>query len=238
MKKTSGIFFILGLALILPATAKAQYYDYAPITPGVEVNLDILGELPDNDDLKPQAAEPVTETPLAAPAQPRVLKPALPQKKPAITPPPVEPEMEPVQETAIPQTKPPRRILKDEEAPETLEEEPRKADRAPSIVPSLEELTLNFDGNICDVDGTGAEKLDNIIAQMKQMPDLRLQVRAYATGEDGTNSSARRISLSRALAVRAYLMDNGIKPIRVDVRALGTETDKTPLDRVDLVFVR
>jgi len=33
-------------------------------------------------------------------------------------------------------------------------------------------------------------------------------------------------------------MDKGIKAVRLDVRALGSETDQTPIDRVDLVFVR
>jgi outer membrane protein OmpA-like peptidoglycan-associated protein len=66
----------------------------------------------------------------------------------------------------------------------------------------------------------------------------RLQVRGYAAGEDGSKSSARRIALSRALSVRSYLMDKGVKAKRVDVRAMGSETDRNPLDRVDLIFQR
>ena len=108
----------------------------------------------------------------------------------------------------------------------------------PPAVPSFADLSLDFTGNSSDLTPDARQRLDNIVAQMQEAVDNRLQVRAYASGEDGTKSSARRISLSRALAVRSYLMDKGIKPTRVDVRAMGTETDRSPLDRVDLVFAR
>lgn len=107
-----------------------------------------------------------------------------------------------------------------------------------ATVPAASDLSLEFTGNGSDLSPQAEAKLKNIVKQMQQMGENRLQVRAYATGEDGSKSSARRISLSRALAVRSYLMDAGIKPTRVDVRALGTETDRSPLDRVDLIFTR
>lgn len=107
-----------------------------------------------------------------------------------------------------------------------------------ATVPAASDLSLEFTGNGSDLSSQAEAQLKNIVKQMQQMGENRLQVRAYATGEDGSKSSARRISLSRALAVRSYLMDAGIKPTRVDVRALGTETDRSPLDRVDLIFAR
>jgi outer membrane protein OmpA-like peptidoglycan-associated protein len=105
-------------------------------------------------------------------------------------------------------------------------------------VPTIADLSLGFSGNSSDLTAETQKKLDAVIHQMNEMTDGRLQVRGYATGEDGSTSSARRIALSRALSVRSYLMDKGIKPTRVDVRALGTETERSPLDRVDLIFVR
>ena len=106
------------------------------------------------------------------------------------------------------------------------------------VVPTMSDLTLTFTGNSSDLSPETQKKLDGVIHQMSEMTDGRLQVRGYAAGEDGSKSSARRIALSRALSVRSYLMDKGIKPTRVDVRALGTETDRSPIDRVDLLFVR
>jgi len=47
--------------------------------------------------------------------------------------------------------------------------------------------------------------------------------------------SPRRLSLSRALAVRAFLIDQGVRSTRLDVRALGDKTGDGPADRVDIV---
>ncbi|MCC7038315.1 MAG: OmpA family protein [Alphaproteobacteria bacterium] len=112
------------------------------------------------------------------------------------------------------------------------------ADAAMPVVPVIDDLTLNFPGNSSDLTGESQKKLDAVIQQMNGMIEGRLQVRGYAAGEDGSQSSARRIALSRALAVRSYMMDKGIKPTRVDVKAAGSETDRQPLDRVDLIFAR
>lgn len=112
------------------------------------------------------------------------------------------------------------------------------ADAAMPVVPVIDDLTLNFPGNSSDLTGESQKKLDAVIQQMNGMIEGRLQVRGYAAGEDGSQSSARRIALSRALAVRSYMMDKGIKPTRVDVKAAGNETDRQPLDRVDLIFAR
>lgn len=102
----------------------------------------------------------------------------------------------------------------------------------------MADLTLEFAGNSSDLSPDTQTKLNNIVKQVSEMDSGKLQVRGYATGEDGSKSSARRIALSRALSVRSYLMDKGVKPTRVDVRAMGSESDRTPLDRVDLIFNR
>lgn len=67
----------------------------------------------------------------------------------------------------------------------------------------------------------------------------RLQVVAYASSQGTNTSAARRLSLSRALAVRSYLIDKGIRSTRIDVRAMGTPEGASagPADRVDLVLV-
>lgn len=106
------------------------------------------------------------------------------------------------------------------------------------VVPTLADLTLEFDGASSELNDNTRQKLVNIVPHLTESESRRLAVHAYASGEDGSKSSARRISLSRALAVRAFLMDNGVPPTRVDVRALGLETDRKPLERVDLVFAR
>jgi outer membrane protein OmpA-like peptidoglycan-associated protein len=44
--------------------------------------------------------------------------------------------------------------------------------------------------------------------------------------------------LSRALAVRAFLVEKGIATGRIDVRALGDTFEEGPADRVDVVAAR
>jgi outer membrane protein OmpA-like peptidoglycan-associated protein len=66
--------------------------------------------------------------------------------------------------------------------------------------------------------------------------DERINVKAYAAeGKDGT--AARRLSLSRALAVRRFLGDQNVAVARINVTALGAPGDSGPADRVDIVSI-
>ena len=64
-------------------------------------------------------------------------------------------------------------------------------------------------------------ELDNTAAFLMQSPNIRVQIQAYSHSENQSKSDARRMSLSRGLMVRSYLTDKGIKPVRLDIRALG-----------------
>ncbi len=76
----------------------------------------------------------------------------------------------------------------------------------------------------------------NIIPILNGDPGQRLQIQSYATAVDKGQSSDRRIALSRALAIRTALIEQGVEPRRIDVRALGGSTDQGPVDRVDLIL--
>ena len=65
----------------------------------------------------------------------------------------------------------------------------------------------------------------------------RVQLEAFGGTPGDKSSDARRLSLKRALAVRALLIESGVPAERIDVRALGGITDGGTPDRVD-VFVR
>lgn len=75
-----------------------------------------------------------------------------------------------------------------------------------------------------------------VIPLLKANPGWRVQIQAFSSPDNEVRSSARRTALTRALSVREYLMDKGIDAPRMDIRALGMETDRDPLDRIDLVF--
>lgn len=76
--------------------------------------------------------------------------------------------------------------------------------------------------------------LEDFVNSVKASED-RVQLRAYADKSGGNASKARRLSLSRALAVRSYLIESGLRSTRIDVRALGAVPDGGPADRVDVI---
>ena len=65
----------------------------------------------------------------------------------------------------------------------------------------------------------------------------RLQIVAFSSAPDGKETQARRTALSRALAIRSYLVEQGLDAGMMDVRALGLNPDpKGSADKVDLIF--
>ena len=73
-----------------------------------------------------------------------------------------------------------------------------------------------------------------IIQRMRSDHSLRLQMQSFAIPDGKNIKNARRGSLTRALSLRKYLIDQGIESSRIDVRALGNTEN---LDRVDLLLV-
>ena len=65
-----------------------------------------------------------------------------------------------------------------------------------------------------------------------------VNVIAYAAGKADDPSSARRLSLSRGLAVRTVLLDSGIQSSQIYVRAMGSKTESGPPNRVELTVAR
>ncbi len=68
-------------------------------------------------------------------------------------------------------------------------------------------------------------------------PSARVELQAFGGAKGDKGSDARRLSLKRALAIRQVLIDDGVSPDRIDVRAMGGADDSGPADRVD-VYVR
>lgn len=114
------------------------------------------------------------------------------------------------------------------------------SDKRPQLATSaLDAFSLEFSPAATDLTADQRELLlQNVIKTLTQDPQLRVQILSYAGRVDGSESSARRISLSRALAVRSYLLENKIAPARIDVRALSDNTPETPADRMDLEFTK
>ncbi len=65
-------------------------------------------------------------------------------------------------------------------------------------------------------------------------PNARVELQAFGGAKGDKGSDARRLSLKRALAIRQVLIDDGVSPDRIDVRAMGGVDDSGPTDRVDV----
>lgn len=111
---------------------------------------------------------------------------------------------------------------------------------APSGAPSGDgdAMTVLFSADSADLPAAVGPGLDRLAKRLQSDGDLQLQLLAYAGGDEGAASRARRLSLSRALVVRSYLMNKGIRSTRIEVRALGNRFESGPADRVDLKVER
>lgn len=96
---------------------------------------------------------------------------------------------------------------------------------------------LSFSFNQAEMDQAAREQLQTIAQRLQGNESLRVQLLAYAGGEGMSSSQARRLSLSRALAVRSHLIEQGIRSTRMDVRALGDTGKDGPDDRVDIRII-
>lgn len=96
-------------------------------------------------------------------------------------------------------------------------------------------LRLIFDGASNRLSAESEARLMGLLPRLADN-EARVQVRAYGGGSGASASAARRLSLSRALSVRSYLVAQGIRGTRIDVRALGKARDGGAGERVDVVL--
>jgi outer membrane protein OmpA-like peptidoglycan-associated protein len=161
----------------------------------------------------PAAQKPATRLtpkPPVAPAPPAQPKPEVKISK-APPPPPAVPKAAPVPEKpAAPVT-------------QTASREPPPASQS-----------VAFASGTSSLSSASQKQLDGVAAQLNAQPDARMQLLAYAGEPNMSSSKARRLSLSRALAVRSYLINKGVKSTRIDVRALGNQGPQGSPSRVDM----
>ena len=98
-------------------------------------------------------------------------------------------------------------------------------------------LQVKFSGQGVKLTNDAQKELMELIKGVSNKANKRLKLMAYANSEGLSASRARRLSLSRALAVRSFLIANGIRSTRIDVRALGNKVGNEPGNRVDINVV-
>ena len=95
-------------------------------------------------------------------------------------------------------------------------------------------LRVTFGAGETDLSPASAAAIQNVVKAAPTGDSTSFNVVAYAAGTPEDPSTARRLSLARALAVRSALMADGVSSTRIYVRALGAQVGDAPADRVDL----
>ena len=147
-----------------------------------------------------------------------------------------EPSTPPAPVAAAPSTPAPAPAPKP--AAETAAVPPAAKDPVASAPSGAGEYSLAFGSGSFELNNAARAQLDSIVKNMGSDENMRIQLQAYAEGDSNNASKARRLSLSRALQVRSYLIDKGVRSTRIDVRALGANVPSGPADRVDIKTVQ
>lgn len=185
----------------------------------------------------PAKLDPPPVAKIEPPASPKAEASNPPQQPPAVSLPVVPPPPPAVQPP------PPSPVV---EVPPAVNPAPKVTamlETSPSTPPGGTSIgndglqSLLFDKDMARLPEETITALKRLATRMTAESGIDVQLLAYAAGDEDSASKARRLSLSRALAVRSFLMDQGIRSTRIEVRALGNKIpDNGPADRVDLVL--
>jgi outer membrane protein OmpA-like peptidoglycan-associated protein len=108
---------------------------------------------------------------------------------------------------------------------------PEAADPFPLPPP----VRLVFEGGQTDLTAGDEAEIRDLAKAIPAQAGSSVNVVAYAAGRPDDPSTARRLSLSRGMAVRSVLLSSGVPSARIYVRALGATAPDGPADRVELV---
>ncbi len=233
--------------LLAPMSVAAQ-----TTAPDVEVNLgtlDTLAPAPAKPGAKRIVLHPPDETPREAKPRksdtPRKTQPAADMPEPAAKPTPSlpPPSVATLPVSPPPPPPPPMPVVA---PPPPLPVIPPIALAATPPHPALPPLPetvpgsqhLIFARDAATLDDKVKHALDGLAKELAAKPGAHLAVIGYAAGDDDHVGEAHRLSLSRALAVRSYLIQRGVRNSRLDLRARGHQNDGDgPPDRVDVTLL-
>ena len=128
-----------------------------------------------------------------------------------------------------------------DESEETIAPGPTASEGAAVVSDNAEELQslrVLFPAGGIGIDTAAESELIRLAGYLNHNQAQRVVLRAHAGDSDQGSSHARRLSLSRALAIRTFLVDRGVPVDRIYLRPLGSEFEDGPPDRVDILPLR
>jgi outer membrane protein OmpA-like peptidoglycan-associated protein len=175
---------------------------------------------------------PTQQQPVASTAPPSPATPAeAPREAPA--PPPATLPTAPPAVVALAPIAPP---APQEAAPAPLP--PPISNTATSAATTISNgLQVSFGTGQTDLSTASETAIEQLVRNTQTSDNTSFNVVAYAAGTPEDPSTARRLSLTRALAVRQALIAGGVSSARIYVRALGSAVPSGPADRVDLTVL-
>lgn len=223
-------------APLAPQPGSADFYAVFPPPPPVPADAPVGEAAP--RDAGEEGASAVDVLPISAVAALPVARPALPMRARFATP-ARRPSLRPAPAAAVPfAALPVRRATRYGLEPARMQLAPaRPAQRqGGNELGRNVRLRLPYPVLGIDLSASAHADLEALAAEVRPNDRLRLRLAAYANAGAGSLGKARRTSLARALSVRSFLIDRGIKASRIDLRALGNMAGAAETDRVDVVI--
>jgi outer membrane protein OmpA-like peptidoglycan-associated protein len=93
-------------------------------------------------------------------------------------------------------------------------------------------VTVPFQPQSVEIADAGRGALDGLAKSLAERGVKQVEVRGYASGDD--TGDARKVALARALSVRSYLIDQGVRA-RIEVSANAQPAKTDPKERVDVM---
>ena len=215
-----------GPGLLLAASLFAT-----PAVAQVTVNPGALDLLPSQPQPQRQAPRPAPRPP-ARPATPAQPQPTAPQAAAPAPAPPARPAV-PTVPPAVAALPPPAPVPPPRTAAPPVV--PVAADAPGAATPVLGGIRVTFGADRQDLNPATEAALRDLARSLRANDRVSINIYAYASGSADDPSTARRLSLGRALAARAVLITEGIASTRIYPRALGVAGGDMDRDRVDVV---
>jgi hypothetical protein len=102
----------------------------------------------------------------------------------------------------------------------------------------IEESMFIVDPGSSQLSAAAQTKLAALAKELAQDQAARLEIRTFSPAKPHSESTARRLSLARFLAIRDVLTHNGVSEDRIDGRPLTSTPTELNADRVELYIER
>jgi outer membrane protein OmpA-like peptidoglycan-associated protein len=140
-------------------------------------------------------------------------------------------------ELPVAQAEPQETVAQKPAEPEREENkvEPKKEELAKVEEPLMVRARIHFDFNKADIKKEYIPLLKEVARVLKENPNINLRIEGY-TDDIGTKAYNQKLALRRAMAVKDFLVKEGIKPERIQVVGFGKERyiaeNTTPIGRL------